>query len=216
MGSSERYQQLIKALDLLRRHLLPDKLEQLEPEIYPLETYILVRAYLVLAHAEIESFLEERVEEVVRQANKIWKTDKKVSKPLLALVAFSGRQMEEPAPSLKPTKAAQQKEWDKKLSLTERINIATRAFYEVLKNNHGIKEENVLRLLLPIGVETDDLDPFWLTNMNDFGKKRGEMAHSSFYGTQYQTNPKNEYDNIALLLEGLEALDKILAIFLET
>jgi hypothetical protein len=213
MESSERYQQLIKTLDLLRRHLLPEELDA--SKIYPEGTYIRVRAYLVLAHAEIESFLEGRVEEVVRQANKIWKTDKKVSKPLLALVAFSGRQMEEPPPSLKPAKAAQQKEWDKKLSLTERINIATRAFYEALKNNHGIKEENVLRLLLPIGLEVNDLDQFWLTNMNDFGKTRGEMAHTSFYGTQYQSNPKNEYDNISRLLEGLEALDKVLATFLE-
>jgi hypothetical protein len=51
--------------------------------------------------------------------------------------------------------------------------------------------------------------------MNDFGKNRGEIAHTSFYGTQYQSNPKNEYDNIFRLLEGLEALDKVLATFLE-
>jgi squalene cyclase len=73
MESSERYQQLIKTLDLLRRHLLPEELEA--SKIYPEGTYIRVRAYLVLAHAEIEFFLEERIEEVVQHANKIWKKD---------------------------------------------------------------------------------------------------------------------------------------------
>ncbi len=214
MDSSKRYQQLGKALGLLRRHLLLDKLDgsAISPEE---ETYTRVRAYLVLAHAEIESFLEDRVKEVVHQANKIWKKDQKVSKPLLALLAFSGREMEKPAPSLKPAKAAQQKEWDKKLSLTERINIATRAFHEVLNNNYGIKEENLLHLLLPIGVEANDLDILWLTNMDTFGKTRGEMAHLSMFGTQYQRSPKHEYDNISLLLQGLNALDHILETFLE-
>ena len=193
---------------------MPEKLDS--SKTYPEEPYTQVKAYFVLAHAEIESFIEDRVKEVVSQANKIWKNDKKVSKALLALMGFSGREMEKPAPSLKPAKAAKQTEWDKKLSLTERINIATQAFYGALNNNHGIKEENLLRLLLPIGVDVEDLDSFWLTNMNDFGTKRGEISHlSMYYGTQYQINPKPVYDNISLLLQGLKALDKILETFLE-
>jgi hypothetical protein len=213
MDSSERYQRLDKALDLLRRHLLLDQLDDSTIALEE-ETYTRVRAYLVLAHAEIESFIEDRAKEVVLKTTQIWKKDKKVSKPLLALLAFSGREMEKPAPSLKPAKAAQQKEWDKKLSLTERINIATRAFHEVLNNNHGIKEENLLHLLLPIGIEVNDLDFLWLTNMNTFGKTLGEMAHLSMFGTQSPT-AKEEYDNIFLLLQGLNALDHILETFLE-
>ncbi|WP_349645838.1 HEPN domain-containing protein [Candidatus Parabeggiatoa sp. HSG14] len=213
MDSSERYQQLGEALGLLRRHLLLDQLD--DSAILEEEIYTRVRAFLVLAHAEIESFIEDRVKEVVLKANKIWKNDQKVSKSLLALLAFSGREMEKPAPSLNPARAAPQTKWDKKLSLTERINIATRAFHDVLNNNHGIKEENLLHLLLPIGIEVNDLDILWLTNMNDFGKKRGEIAHLSFYKTQYQIEPKNEYDKIFFLLEGLETLDKTLETFLE-
>jgi len=64
MESSERYQRLDKTLDLLRRHLLLDQLDDSTIALEE-ETYTRVRAYLVLAHAEIESFIEDRVKDII-------------------------------------------------------------------------------------------------------------------------------------------------------
>ncbi|MDB9308224.1 DUF262 domain-containing protein [Aphanizomenon sp. CS-733/32] len=103
---------------------------------------------------------------------------------------------------------------DKRLKVTEKINSAIKSFKKVIDNNHGVKEKNILALLLPIGINSNDLNTntAWLNTMNTFGAKRGLVAHSS--ATSYMTiqtpDPGNELDTVQQINEGLLIIDELM------
>ena len=84
---------------------------------------------------------------------------------------------------------------------------------KVIKENHGVKEANLLALLLPIGISTDDLDPIFLATMNSFGEQRGRFAHSSAatYQTQQPPDPQNELSNITQILSYISDIDQLIS-----
>ena len=78
----------------------------------------------------------------------------------------------------------------------------------VIDQNHGIREENLSKILFPIGIEPWSLDNVWLTTMDSFGRARGSVAHTSVK-TQQPIDPETEFTRIAkLILPGLKKLDK--------
>jgi hypothetical protein len=88
--------------------------------------------------------------------------------------------------------------------------VAALSQYRILHDkNNGVKEENLLRLILPVGIRRDDLDALWITNLNEFGRKRGEVAHRAV-GAQQQIDPQTEWQVVKDLLIGLEKLDKLI------
>ena len=74
-------------------------------------------------------------------------------------------------------------------SINEVIDIAQKQFISNVRGNHGVKEKNFKRLILPLGVEIDELDGTWLTNLDNFGASRGETAHKTKRATG-QIKPK--------------------------
>ncbi len=207
MTNSERFEALVEGLEILRNHLLPEKFSAVGP--YPDEVYTRTLAYRVLAHAEIESYLEDRVLEVSRATAVGYKRELKVVKTLVCLLAFSGKNMKEPPPTLTPEQPTQRAEWEKRLRLSLKIEEAVNAFDSVVRNNNGIKEKNVLGMLLPIGVEAEDIDDLWLSTMNSLGESRGDAAHSSAYSqrTQQPPDPETEYKTVTGVVDGLRTID---------
>ncbi|MFN5592196.1 MAG: hypothetical protein ACK482_01880, partial [Aphanizomenon sp.] len=156
MPKSDKFITLEMQLDRLKDEFLP--------EISPTGSYSesqlsRTAAYRVLAHAEIESYLEERAWEVVQNAKTLWDKSGKTTRTLICLLGFSGLTMDEPPDTLKKPSNVKQDNHDKRLEITEKINSAIKSFKKVIDNNHGLKEKNILALLLPIGIDSDDLDP---------------------------------------------------------
>jgi len=83
---------------------------------------------------------------------------------------------------------------------------------KALNENHGIREKNLLGMLLPIGIESDDIDATWLATIDGFGQDRGSAAHksSAVSRTQQPPDPKNEFDRVTYLLQGLKDIDEML------
>ncbi len=112
------------------------------------------KPYRVFAHAEIESYLEDRVWDTVLAAKNIWDNQGKAGRVLLCVVAFSGQEMEPPPDTITPLKGNKNVSLDK-LKITKKIDIAIRCFKSVIAQNHGIKETNTksveYRLLMRIG-----------------------------------------------------------------
>jgi hypothetical protein len=198
MPESDRFITLRTQLNRLKDEFLP--------EISPTSSYSesqlsKTAAYRVLAHAEIESYLEERAWEVVQNAKTLWDTSGKNTRTLICLLGFSDLTMDKPPDTLKKPSNVKQDNHDKRLEITEKINSAIKSFKKVIDNNHGLKEKNILALLLPIGINSNDLDPnnTWLANMNTFGQKRGLVVHKSAtsYMTTQTPDPANEL-NIGL------------------
>lgn len=95
-------------------------------------------------------------------------------------------------------------------SVEKIIDLAQSQFSQKVRDNHGIKEKNFKTLILPTGIDLCDIDGTWLTNLDDFGKLRGEVAHSTKRATG-QINPQDEYQRVNLLLDGLKQLDQKLS-----
>jgi len=126
---------------------------------------------------------------------------------LLCVVAFSGQEMEPPPDTITPLKGNKNVSLDK-LKITKKIDIAIRCFKSVIAQNHGIKETNLLKLLLPIGIDSDDLDKVWLLNMDTFGEERGEIAHSSAIKRKQPPNPADELERVKQIIQELERVDQ--------
>lgn len=207
---SPSFKKLEASLRQLRRQLLP---RHFDPTgTYPERVIARSRGYRVLAHAEIEHFIEQRAQEVVLHALKTWNSTGAVRVTHVSLIAFCGRAADVPPATLIPVDPSAKKKHFEQLHLKERLKNAASAFFTALKENHGIKEINLLRLLLPIGLNPDEIDPTWLAIMNSFGERRGEAAHSSGnVGTvKHPPDPKSEFDLVVQVLKGLRDIDKLL------
>jgi hypothetical protein len=158
--------------------------------------------FRLLVHAEIESFIEQRAHAIALKAREKWDKDRSPSKVLISLIAFR----ENKAVSARDLKD----ELDRKKTRTEDCVIAAcKSYSHTVANNHGIREDNLLKLLFPIGVRAHQLDPVWLSTIDSFGATRGLAAHSAV-GAVQQVDPKTEKDTVDKLLQGLEQLDGIL------
>ena len=195
------------ALSGLRKQFLPAKFD-------PTGTYAnrwiaRSRAYRLLAHAEVEHFLEDRVREIASYAITAWNSGQITTRPLIALLAFSGREMMCPPNTLHPPQPTARVKHDEQIQLNERVRVATTTFFQALKDNNGVKERNILRILIPVGFVHSDLDPLWLAAMNSFGEARGEAAHNSatLATVSHPPDPKSEYDLVKQVLLGLQDVD---------
>lgn len=216
--SSTHLAQLREQIDVLERHLLPSKFDA--TGTYEDRDAVTVRtlAFVVLAHAEIESYFENRIIEIAKAAWQSWKEARHLSRVACALLAFCGREMNAPPESLSPPKPEKAKEWLRQLEIGERLKLVVQEFvYAVTKHNHGIREKNLLAMLLPVGVYHADLDATFIADIDSFGKRRGEAAHSSSSRSQVQQeiDPKTEQDRVLDLISSLERLDEELDYLLD-
>lgn len=165
-----------------------------------------IGAYVLLVHAEIESYFEGIARDIAVKAVTIWKNNKITSITLVSLVVYSGSSFKKV-----PTEIIDLTGKDND-SIDNRIDSAMKSFMGYLKDhNHGIKEENLLRLLLPIGVQSNDIDPAWLAEIDQFGKQRGGIAHQSSMKTTTEESPYHEiekvYNTVENIFSGIQELD---------
>ena len=165
MSFSITYKRLISRITFLEKNLLPPTKIRGN---YTKKESDLIRSYVLLAHAEIESYFEDVARNKVNQALKEWSTKRKKSNCLLAITSFNVSDID----------------WNKitkeeKKKIDFRINTTVLHFKNKLDINHGIKSDNICNILLPIGIEADQLDSTWLSTMDGFGNQRGTIAHST-------------------------------------
>ncbi len=158
--------------------------------------------FRLLVHAEMESFLETKAHELAQKARTKWDNEKSTSRVLMSLISFHI--------SKQVTSRDLKDELERKKSRTEDCVLnACKAYSRVVSNNHGIREENLLKLLFPIGVRAHQLDISWLSTIDSFGADRGAAAHGPFRAVQ-QVDPKTEKETVEKILQGLEQLDALL------
>jgi hypothetical protein len=190
MAQSRRYKVLVRRLEQLRSRMLPRKFS-------PTGDYTPVqldrtRGYRLLAHAEIEAFLEDRASDLVHKAFNSWHMDSKPRHTITTLLAFC-------------------RVADKNYgTVADCVGAAFATFNYVVRNNHGVKEDDILKFLLPSGVDKGQLDATWLSTLSSFGAARGEVAHSSVRVHQ-PIDPRSEYDTVSnKILPGIRDLDELM------
>lgn len=207
MKPSKRFKELRQRLGELRKNLLPSKFS--ETGDYTDRQIDRARGYKLLAHAEIESYIEEMAKETILKAITDWKNLKKPSNIIISFISsfHSGWSTDDTDSNEQIIKLAKNRAKKPSNAAPEIIDLAQTQFIQTLKDNHGIKESNLKSLLSPIGIDIRDLDPTWIADINNFGSRRGDIAHNS-KKTSAQINPKDEYQTVNNLLEGLLIIDQ--------
>jgi len=185
-------------LSELRRYMLPAKLDPTRS--YTPREYDRTRGYRLLVHAELEACLEDLVIGVANQACKSWTLDRRPRQCLIALLAYYegnlGAVPDEISNAGSSTKP-----------LRTRLKVARDNYVTwVRMNNNGIRESNILRLVLPVGVLESDLDAGWLQTMDAFGSARGDTAHQALR-TQQPPDPTAEYQTVQDIVAGFRKVD---------
>lgn len=204
---STRYQELHRCLAELRKALLPVKFEPTGMYRSPARVHLRVISFRLLVHAEVECFFEDRAFELFDAGWKAWAGDRAPNRVVLALLAYSGVTTSGPPEKLGGD-PHRQKTYD---DITVPLKKAQAAWRATHKANHGIKEANVLALLLPLGVAAGDLDTTLLADLTSFGGSRGAAAHSSPVGVTTYADPKSEYDRATQLISALRSVDESIA-----
>ncbi|NEU29170.1 hypothetical protein GN156_00030 [bacterium LRH843] len=148
----------------------------------------LARAFRVLSHAEIEAYFEDSATILLNYAKEKWNTHKEVNITIAALFAHYEK-------------------IEANLPLGTKINqIVSRFQRSRIDQNHGIKEENLVKLFIPLGIDKENFDVAWLSTINSYGKDRGKTAHTAAK-TQQPIDVNTELRTLEYILEGIEQLD---------
>jgi hypothetical protein len=191
MSKSRRFKTLLSRLATLEKHFLP-KIST-PPGQYSAREYDLTKAYVLLVHAEIEAYLEDRGKDRVRKLERAWATSGRRSKWIRRLIHTHNQMNKQPW---------QPVDWS-----TARVNSAINSYIGSIDANHGIKEKNVCQIMYPIGMEYASLNVTWLANMNSFGTYRGSLAHSSIK-THQPIAPEDAQAKVEEIVKGLAKLDR--------
>ncbi len=208
MPTSKRFKQLRSELRRLRSHFLPQRWDPMGA--YSERKLDRARAYRILAHAEIEFFIERMLLDIVDREFQRWRNSKKPSHVMICLIAASKvgwQDMETEELGLTRINPPLIKK--DHTSIEEVIERAVEQYRKIVKDNHGIMESNLKRLVMPVGIALSDLDSTWLADMNSFGGRRGSVAHTSRLGVTTPIDPQTEKGAVDNLLVGLEELDEL-------
>lgn len=165
------------------------------------------RAFLVLSHAEIESYLEGWAKEIARASEKIWNKSTRVCAPLTYLLSWSTERLKPPQTFGEPgTKDSSQR-------LADVVTKLFQAYYKCIKDNHGIKERDVLSLFGPLGVPVTAFSPTLFPNLDAASSSRGIHAHQSHRAVVSVLDPETEFKLIQSILRDLIPLDNWLGAY---
>lgn len=201
--TSVRFRQLRRRITELRLHLLPRSLDPTGS--YSDRVYERTRAFRVLVHAEFEAYIEDRTLEVLADRFRNWTVNGQISRCLVSLVAYVDSPLQ---PDVSPLLVPPQKPAP---LLDERVKHAWQSHQNYVRmRNHGVKEHNLLRLLIPIGLDPSQFDLVWLKSLDSWATTRGLYAHQSKIKIQTLPDPAGEIRMARELLEGFKMLDAAL------
>ncbi|PKO16813.1 MAG: hypothetical protein CVU39_06240 [Chloroflexi bacterium HGW-Chloroflexi-10] len=161
-----------------------------------------LRSYRILCHAEIEYCIENIVlDKIVIEKSK-WLTLGVIPKCIANLLAYSSM--------LKlPQLPSRLGEISTANDVSYRVGRVISTFETNVKRNNGIKEINIIPLLIPIGIDYTKLNQTLLNNLSSFGISRGATAHNSSK-VQHLINPSDEIRMVQQIIQELQIVDDLI------
>jgi hypothetical protein len=196
VARSTRLRELQTRITELRVRALPAQFD--ETGAYADRIFDRTRGFRVLAHAEIEACLEDLGVETVNAAFQGWSTDQKPRTTLTALMTFARS---------KGLGVPDELQTEPRYTLRGRLDDVRKAYVNWVKTeNHGVRESNVLGILLPTGIREHEIDRAWLERIDSFGSARGNTAHRAGR-PQAPPDPKSELETVRSIVNGLVPID---------
>lgn len=150
-----------------------------------------VRAYIALCHAEFESYLEQWSNCIVDECLRLWVDIKKPTLPLLSLFAHF-------------------EYINQNIDTNQKVHMIISRFKQnVIDENHGIKEKNIRKLFVPLGIDFDLVDTAWISTLDSYGAKRGETVHTSAR-VQEPLDISTVINNVEIVKEGIKDFELLL------
>ncbi|MGE3676242.1 MAG: hypothetical protein AB7K71_41615, partial [Polyangiaceae bacterium] len=159
----------------------------------------------ILVHAEIEIFIEDSAFALFDAGWRAWETNKVVNRVILGVLAYAGTTTVPPPAKLGGGTRNQMSYEDVAVPVQKAQSI----WRSVHRENHGIKEANILALFLPLGVPADAFDSTLLADLTSFGTSRGAVAHGSPLRVLGYADPKSEYEQAMALVASLGSIDEL-------
>jgi hypothetical protein len=150
------------------------------------------RSYVLLAHAEIEEFLESLATTRAQTAKDTFDHSGRVNVALRKMLAYYvGKERKSWSHVTRPS--------------ADIVRSAWQSHVAAIQSNNGVKRQNLEKLFYPVGIVEPQLDPTWLAAMDSFGGSRGEWAHRSIKVLNVP-DPVTETTAVENLLPGLKSL----------
>lgn len=195
MNSSARRSELVKRIRRLVRRLLP----AIDPLVnYDESAEDSIAALAVLVHAELQHFLENRCLEVADKAVNTWHQDSRPRTTVISLVAYCHSEGSSALPSQLPSN---------KPAVRVVVDAAKRHYSQLVHRNNGVKEDDLIKLLLPIGVREHEVTVNLAASLDWLGSRRGSAAHSSYAHREW-IDPQELSAVIVRILRELRNLDR--------
>lgn len=190
---SSEFKLLDKSIKELIRKFLSREIqkEDADPINYTPDRYKLA-AFRLLVHAEIEDYLEEMARQQISQTL----ADIKNKVNVLGILDFYAlaTHFQEALPLTCP--------YDHE-KFAAKAEIVLNKGNQFIKNNNGIKSESFLILSLLRGKWMGQIDDTLATLLNDYGKDRGNVAHSSVRRVRTLMGPRHEVTSAQNLIKQL-------------
>jgi hypothetical protein len=204
MSKSIGYRALMAEVARLRESFLPKPFDPLGRYRQAPLVHARTRAFVVLFHAEIESFLEEWAKGIARASETAWDRRAKVTTPSAFLLAIDSDPQSVTGAFAGVAKADLSKRFG------ENLKAAFQRFYRLVKENNGIKETNVLSMFCRLGISPLLFDAKLLADLSSLGVTRGEHAHHSARAVRNVLDPETEYNKAIELAKDLATVDDLL------
>jgi hypothetical protein len=149
-----------------------------------------IHAYIVLAHAEIEEFLERLAQYVLDRARRN-STPPQCVPVISRLILYKSARGNEKIDGI----------------TVESIASAVTYYENILTRNHGIKADNLFKMYMPLGLTHDDFDPVLMQELDAFGTLRGGIAHTAARLKQ-GSSPSKERRKVESIVAELSHLDQ--------
>lgn len=151
-----------------------------------------LRAFKVLMHAELEHYFESIAKDCFDFARNDWTSFKKLNPILFNILFYSYFPFSGNVNTM---------------DFSERMNCIFNHFENHVKNNNGIKSDNIVKLFVPLGIDFPILDQSWIATLDSYGMSRGFIAHNSF-SVQKPLYKPDEHNKINIIFQGLKEFDQ--------
>lgn len=154
----------------------------------------LIRAMIVLCHAEFEDYLEGLASQIIEQGEQLWR-DKGVANQNIASLFLNSDKLKNDETM---------KTLDVKTYSMKKISDFKKTIQE---GNHGIKAKNIENMYTPLGFSLNDFSQDFLNELDKFGCDRGKIAHLSRNKTRELLDYKNEKNKILHILSEIKKFE---------
>lgn len=162
---------------------------------YTEEEKIRIKTFRVMAHAELESYFEHRCMRIIEAT-------KSCTNPSARPKIIS---------SLKCYAAKKEGRYNTKKLDSDVIS----DYRSKIKDNHGVKENNIYNLCNPLGIPIEKINPALIATLDSYGSIRGIFAHNAINhvpvnpGITVILDPTTEILAISSIINNMRLLDKV-------